>query len=178
MSDEKRYAGKALECPTATTDVEENTKNRDWTIENFGYGPLNPDAPDDGFWEQKAQLWNTDVETAKTARCANCAVFDQTGNIMFCIQQGINAQGPTDPAVMTSAANLGYCQLFHFKCAGARTCDAWVHGGPITSEKEQKGADPSVSSEMGDIIKQLHGASDKHKNQALRLTSLMEDMQS
>ena len=33
-------------CPTATTDIEENIKNRDWTIENFGYGPLNPDAPD------------------------------------------------------------------------------------------------------------------------------------
>ena len=30
---------------------------------------------------------------------------------------------------------------------------------------------------MGEVIKQLHGASDKHKNQALRLTSLMEDMQ-
>ena len=54
MSEEKRFADKALECPTATTDVEENTKNRDWTIEKFGYGPLNPDAPDDGFWEEKA----------------------------------------------------------------------------------------------------------------------------
>ena len=30
------------------------------------------------------------------------------------------------------AANLGYCQLFHFKCAGDRTCDAWLMGGPIT----------------------------------------------
>ena len=29
-------------------------------------------------------------------------------------------------------ANLGYCQLFHFKCAGERTCDAWLMGGPIT----------------------------------------------
>ena len=30
---------------------------------------------------------------------------------------------------------------------------------------------------MGEIIEQLHDASDKHKNQAIRLTSLMEDMQ-
>ena len=28
-------------------------------------------------------------------------------------------------------ANLGYCQLFKFKCAATRTCDAWLHGGPI-----------------------------------------------
>jgi len=32
------------------------------------------------------------------------------------------------------AANLGYCQLFHFKCAGDRTCDAWLMGGPITDQ--------------------------------------------
>jgi len=27
--------------------------------------------------------------------------------------------------------NFGYCQLFKFKCAGGRTGDAWLHGGPI-----------------------------------------------
>lgn len=171
-------AGKALACPKATKDIFENTKNRDWTIKKFGYGPINPDTPDEKFWGEKADLWDTDIETAKTARCSNCAAFDQSGRILLCIQGGINAQGPTDPEKITSAANLGYCQLFHFKCAGARTCDAWVHGGPITSEKEQKGVEPGVNSEMGDIIKQLHGASDKHKKQAIRLTSLMEDMQS
>jgi hypothetical protein len=37
-------------CPLATKDIKENIKNRDWTIKNFGYGPLNPDAPDPGFW--------------------------------------------------------------------------------------------------------------------------------
>ena len=35
---------------------------------------------------------------------------------------------------------------------------------------------PDVKGEMGEIIEQLHDASDKHKNQAIRLTSLMEDM--
>ena len=33
-------------------------------------------------------------------------------------------------------ANLGYCELFDFKCAGDRTCDAWITGGPITDESE------------------------------------------
>ena len=59
-------------CPTATIDIEENSKNRNWTIDNFGYGPLNPDDPDPGFWEKKAELWNSDIETVKTARCGNC----------------------------------------------------------------------------------------------------------
>ena len=29
---------------------------------------------------------------------------------------------------------LGYCEMFAFKCAGQRVCDAWVGGGPITEE--------------------------------------------
>jgi pSer/pThr/pTyr-binding forkhead associated (FHA) protein len=28
-------------------------------------------------------------------------------------------------------ANLGFCELFWFKCAGDRTCDAWLMGGPL-----------------------------------------------
>ena len=38
-------------CPEATQDVHENTKNRDWTIDEFGYGPMNPDAPNEEFWQ-------------------------------------------------------------------------------------------------------------------------------
>ena len=175
---EKRMAGKALACPKATKDVFENTKNRDWTIKKFGYGPINPDAPDEKFWGDKAKLWDTDMETAKTARCGNCAAFDQSGRILLCIQNGINAQGPTDPERITSAANLGYCQLFHFKCAGARTCDAWVHGGPITDEPQSKEGSGEISdqNEMSEIIGELHKASNMHKKQAGRLTSLLEGM--
>jgi hypothetical protein len=36
------------------------------------------------------------------------------------------------------AANLGYCELFHFKCAAARTCDAWLVGGPITRTQDSR----------------------------------------
>tara|TARA_Y100001970_G_scaffold183014_1_gene222569 strand:+ start:55 stop:465 length:411 start_codon:yes stop_codon:yes gene_type:complete len=119
-------------CPTATQDVKENTKNRDWTIENFGYGPLNPDNPDPGFWEGKAGLWKTKVEVAKTALCGNCAAFDQTPRVLGCIVKGVNEKGTVaNPEHVQRYGNLGYCQLFKFKCAGERTCDAWVHGGPI-----------------------------------------------
>jgi len=118
-------------CPTATKDVEENIKNRDWTIDNFGYGPLNPASPDPGFWEKKAELWNSDIETVKTARCGNCAAFDQTDKIMDCMVKGINETRAADPYDVLDRANLGYCQLFKFKCAACRTCDAWLYGGPI-----------------------------------------------
>ena len=121
--------GKA--CPTATKDVDENIKNRNWTIKNHGYGPLNPCVPDPGFWEKKAELWNSDIETVQTALCGNCSAFDQTDKIIDCIIEGINETMAADPYDVQERANLGYCQLFKFKCAAARTCDAWLHGGPI-----------------------------------------------
>lgn len=118
-------------CPRATTDIEENIKNRNWTIKNFAYGPLNPDAPDPGFWEKKAQMWNSDVDTVMSARCCNCAAFDQSPKVIDCIIEGINEKKAADPWDVQERANLGYCQLFKFKCAGSRTCDAWLYGGSI-----------------------------------------------
>jgi len=121
-------------CPKATLDVEENAKNRNWTIDHFAYGPLNPDYPDPGFWERKAELWNSDVETVQTARCGNCAAFDQSNKILECILEGINEKQAANPMDVLERADLGYCQLFKFKCASARTCDAWLYGGPIKEE--------------------------------------------
>jgi hypothetical protein len=31
-------------------------------------------------------------------------------------------------------ANLGFCEIFEFKCAGDRTCDAWLMNGPIKED--------------------------------------------
>jgi hypothetical protein len=45
--------------------------------------------------------------------------------------KGINETMAADPQDVLDRANLGYCQLFKFKCAATRTCDAWLHGGPI-----------------------------------------------
>ena len=84
-------------CHNTTVDIEENSKNRNWTIDNFGYGPLNPDVPDPGFWEKKVDLWNSDLETVKTARCGNCAAFDQTNQIMDCMGKGRNEDKAADP---------------------------------------------------------------------------------
>ena len=118
-------------CPRATTDIEENIKNRNWTIKNFAYGPLNPDEPDPGFWEKKAEMWNSDADTVMSARCCNCAAFDQSPKVIDCIIEGINEKEAADPWDVQERANLGYCQLFKFMCAGSRTCDAWLYGGSI-----------------------------------------------
>jgi hypothetical protein len=127
-------------CPPATLDVHINLANRNHAIEDYGYGPLNPDEANDKFWKRLANLWGITPEEAKTARCGNCAAFIQTENMLACIAKGMQdedeppaarkAEGVAAQAV-TEAANLGYCQLFHFKCAGDRTCDAWLTGGPI-----------------------------------------------
>lgn len=128
---EKEISTQSDSCPSATLDVEENTKNRNWTIDKFAYGPLNPAYPDPGFWEHKADIWNTDVEHAQSALCGNCAAFDQSPKVLNCIIQGINETKAADPHDVQELADLGYCQLFKFKCAAARSCDAWLYGGPI-----------------------------------------------
>ena len=45
--------------------------------------------------------------------------------------EGINENRAAHPEDVMELADLGYCQLFKFKCAAKRSCDAWVHGGPI-----------------------------------------------
>jgi len=128
-------------CPMATQDIHINLKNRNHAIKEYGYGPLNPNGPNDKFWKRLADMWNITSEEAKTSRCKNCAAFVQTKEMLACIEKGISFN-PDEPEenntaeavtakVVQDKANLGYCQLFHFKCAGDRTCDAWLMGGPI-----------------------------------------------
>jgi hypothetical protein len=172
----KKVTEVSPKCPLATVDIEENIKNRDWTIKKFGYGPLNPDSPDPGFWEEKAALWGTDDQTVKTARCGNCAAFDQSSVVMGCIEKGINETNAADPQDVLDLADLGYCQLFKFKCAAARTCDAWLHGGPIRDQQQDPAYKTGVENELTDIVSQLDKASRTHRNQANRLEMLKNSM--
>ena len=172
----KKVTEVSPKCPLATVDIEENIKNRDWTIKKFGYGPLNPDSPDPGFWEEKAALWGTDDQTVKTARCGNCAAFDQSSVVMGCIEKGINETNAADPQDVLDLADLGYCQLFKFKCAAARTCDAWLHGGPIRDQQQEPAYEKGVENELTDIVSQLDKASRTHRNQANRLEMLKNSM--
>lgn len=123
-----------MKCPVVTHDIKLNLKNRDWAFKNVGYGPANPESPDN-FWNERAAEWNTTPKNAQTMRCGNCSAFIQTPEMMQCIVSGIQGEESDDetyaPEVVDSA-KLGYCELFEFKCAADRTCSAWLVGGPIT----------------------------------------------
>ena len=114
----------------AITDIDINTRHRNETIKKNGYGPANPDQPGD-FWKKKAELWDVSEDIAASMKCNNCAAFDQSPKTLKKIADAI---GPDGKKVVENA-DIGYCELFEFKCAGLRACDAWVHGGPITEGK-------------------------------------------
>jgi hypothetical protein len=107
-------------CPTATQDVRANLENRAIAIQTAMYGPLNPSEPNDDYWAKIGAEWGVSAEEAKKQRCGNC------------IEGGL-AQGDTRETAwdVTEAGELGYCEAFDFKCASARTCRAWIVGGPV-----------------------------------------------
>ena len=118
-----------LECPPATQDISINLANRKTCVDKANYGPANPKLSNDDFWQAKADLFNTTVDQAKTMRCGNCAAFVIKQKMLDCIQKGIASTSIKEEDIaqdIISEANLGYCELFDFKCAGSRTCEAWV----------------------------------------------------
>jgi len=121
-------------CPGATQDISINLSNRQICVNKANYGPANPLLDNPDFWTKKAELFKTSIEEAKTMRCYNCAAFIKKDKIMKCIEKGICEEDMNEAAKIVELANLGYCELFDFKCAGERTCDAWIAGGPLTDE--------------------------------------------
>jgi hypothetical protein len=123
-------------CPVATLDITVNLKNRAKAITSAAYGPENPKLPNNAFWMKKADTWDVSVEDAKQSLCGNCAAFNVSEDIKECIVNGIGPEA--DPWGVVELADLGYCEIFDFKCAASRTCDAWVVGGPNTGEQEDE----------------------------------------
>jgi hypothetical protein len=62
--------------------------------------------------------------------------------MLECIADGLQKgdENVADSYDVVAAGDLGYCEALDFKCAAARTCDAWIAGGPVTDEtgKEQE----------------------------------------
>ena len=116
-------------CPVETQDIAVNLKNRQKAINVAAYGPADPNNPGD-YWQGKATRMRATVEDVVNMKCGNCAFFNVTTPIIRCIEQGIGA----DAAEVVAVGKFGLCEAFDFKCAAARTCDAWVVGGPITDE--------------------------------------------
>ncbi len=116
-------------CPIATHDLETNVKNRQAAIDKHHYGPANPKEPK-SYWKESAKQWGIDEKTARTMKCANCAAFNITDAMYKCIHDGMGAEA-YEAEKTREAADLGYCNLLHFKCAGERSCELWITGGPI-----------------------------------------------
>jgi len=127
-------------CPAPTQDITLNLKNRAKAITTAKYGPENPNLPNEAFWRRKADTWDASIDDAKKSRCGNCAAFNVSDKIKQCIADGIGNEA--DPWGTIKLADLGYCEIFDFKCAASRTCDAWVVGGPNNGEGD--------SEDMGD----------------------------
>jgi len=128
-------------CPLPTHDIEVNLKNRNYAFEHYGYGPANPEEPNKVFWLKKAIMYNNTEEEAKTLRCGNCSAFIQTTAMLECIKQGLEKSADMEGGYdeeMIASADLGFCELFSFKCAAARTCDAWLAGGPMDDARYEK----------------------------------------
>lgn len=123
---------KSSGCPIATQDIHVNLENRQHAIDEYMYGPLDPNQPNTEYWQQIADVWHMDdIEDAKTARCSNCAAFNISYKMKQCMADGIGNEPNSDAMDVINAGNLGYCMMFKFKCAGDRTCAAWVTGGPV-----------------------------------------------
>ena len=121
------------ECPPATQDIVLNIENRQNAIDNVGYGPLNPDEPNEEFWQEKADRWDTTPVEASKSICGNCVFFVRTPEMLDCISKGIEQgdSGEKNAWDAIDQAELGFCEALDFKCAASRTCNAWAAGGPI-----------------------------------------------
>ena len=125
-------------CPPATQSIDTNLENRQKAIDEYHYGPLNPAEPNDEYWAELADKWNTDdIDSVKANRCGNCAAFDITSRMLDCIARGIGSEPGSDAHDTVDAGQLGYCKFLKFKCAAKRTCDAWVEGGPVRDKESQ-----------------------------------------
>ena len=130
---DKKELVEPASCPIATQDIKTNLANRQTAVDDANYGPANPNEPNEDYWKAKADEFQGDVATAKKMLCGNCAAFNQTNKLLGCIKKGIGE----DANEVAIGGDLGYCEIFDFKCAAKRTCDAWIVGGPITDKKQE-----------------------------------------
>jgi hypothetical protein len=118
-------------CPPATGNISLNLTNRQTAIDTAMYGPLDIKNPGD-YWKQIADKWGVDESVARGEVCGNCAAFNVTSKILDCIAKGIGTEPTQDPWDVIEAGDLGYCEIFKFKCNANRSCFAHVDGGPLT----------------------------------------------
>ena len=92
---EKEMRFKKSKPMDSITDLDLNTLSRNVTVKEYRYGPLNPndEKGSEKFWEDKAEMWDTTVEHAKSSRCSNCSAFNQKPSTINKIAKAIGDQG-------------------------------------------------------------------------------------
>ena len=95
MGQMKEGAQALTSCPLATQDEGVNDKNRDGAIGEADY--------------RKA-------DAGSETRCGTCTSFDQTPDMLACIQGG---------PLKVSGGEPGYCRIWHFVCASMMMCESW-----------------------------------------------------
>ena len=121
-------------CPAAKFNTHLNVKNRQHAIDEYIYGPANPSEPEE-HWEKLAKIWDIKLDTAKSMKCENCAAFDISDKMRNCIEKGIvGKETGVDAMATIEKADLGYCNILHFKCAGSRSCSLWLTNGPLDNK--------------------------------------------
>lgn len=156
----------------AIDDVHVNLENRNHAIEEYGYGPLNPSENNTEFWNKKSKLWSTSTDKAQKSRCSNCAAFNKSKDVINKISTALGPAGKT----IVEKADLGFCEMFHFKCAGARTCDAWLMNGPIREEAPANATGPAIpgSGDTGEaFVSQAAQRRHTRRNRSERTSSIL-----
>ena len=137
-------------CPAATGDLTLNLQNRGKAIDKADYGPMDPNLPNRDYWKRMGDRWDDTPENAKKMLCGNCSAFNQTSDMMACIKDGMSDDSMDDSMEVIEAGELGFCEIFDFKCAAKRTCAAWIVGGPITDEGDEGDEGDEYEEDMGD----------------------------
>lgn len=84
-------------CPVATVNNDVHHKHRKIAIDQYGYGPENPNNPNVKFWTAKAEVWNLQfTEEARARRCNSCKAFNITSFINSCLEKS-NPAPETEP---------------------------------------------------------------------------------
>jgi len=74
--------------------------------------------------------------------------------MLKCIEDGLSEDRMQDAMEVVDAGDLGFCEIFDFKCAAKRTCAAWIVGGPITDEGE--GEEEDMGDEEGEYDEEAY----------------------
>ena len=67
-------------CPIATYDIDANLKNRQKAIDEYHYGPANPDEPE-SYWKDAAKRWGITEKTAKTMKFRRLQIVKQENRL-------------------------------------------------------------------------------------------------